>query len=287
MRDFAKLRETIAKQFETQVESMRTVTHYTSLEGLCSIIQNHQLWASNVRFLNDEQELKYGVDTAISFLEEEVYAADDPASNFLSTHIDRLRDSLLNSSLPPIYACCFCETRDNLSLWRGYSKGGQPIAIDFNVGLLQQHLNAKIVPVSYGQGDTRKALQRAYAQWRTEFEGMAAQDAANLESHLEALRNVVFTLAPQFKHPGFAGEQEWRLIVERPSGDQIQYRTRDYVIVPYVTIGTEEVPLPIDTIRIGPGKNMELTKSSVEMLLQSNPEYAEIEVELSNVPFRT
>lgn len=39
-----------------------SIYHYTGHDALLSIIGNNQLWATNVRFLNDHSEFQHGVD---------------------------------------------------------------------------------------------------------------------------------------------------------------------------------------------------------------------------------
>ena len=42
--------------------------HYTSPSGLAGIVERTQLWATDVRFLNDSQELKYAGHDFLSIL---------------------------------------------------------------------------------------------------------------------------------------------------------------------------------------------------------------------------
>jgi hypothetical protein len=47
------------EQTEAPLQSKKPVTslsHYTSLSGLIGILDHHELWASNVAFLNDREE---------------------------------------------------------------------------------------------------------------------------------------------------------------------------------------------------------------------------------------
>jgi hypothetical protein len=36
--------------------------HYTAADGLLGMLQSHQIWATNVRFINDRSELDYGIN---------------------------------------------------------------------------------------------------------------------------------------------------------------------------------------------------------------------------------
>ena len=48
----------------------RTLSHYTGLDGFLSIIQNNTIRASNILFLNDKEEMQYGIDVATEVLKE-------------------------------------------------------------------------------------------------------------------------------------------------------------------------------------------------------------------------
>lgn len=75
--------------------------HYTSLSKLFNILESDSFWASNIRFSNDETEVK-----------------------------------LLNDDRHDDYVICFCEKGDQLSQWRGYcAEGGA--AIGLHIGRYQ------------------------------------------------------------------------------------------------------------------------------------------------------
>ncbi len=104
-------------------ESLRTITHYTTMEGFRSIIENDQLWVSNIRFLNDKREMEYGIKEAVTFLEEQ--ARDTNNHGVKKKLFEAAKKRIQSKGIPSAYACCFCEQNDNLGQWRGYTAGGQ------------------------------------------------------------------------------------------------------------------------------------------------------------------
>jgi hypothetical protein len=54
--EFFKGRKTADRNYNAPL----VLYHYTSVEGFYGIITSHNLWASNVYFLNDYSEIKYG-----------------------------------------------------------------------------------------------------------------------------------------------------------------------------------------------------------------------------------
>ena len=114
--------------------------HYTDLNGFIGILQNQSLFASNIGFVNDTQELLYGknfIIDAFSKLKESLSDLIKPElSERVSTNLDYM-------GLPEFFITCFSKEKDLLSLWRGYSEMGQGIAIGFYPDL-KTSLNVEI-----------------------------------------------------------------------------------------------------------------------------------------------
>lgn len=284
----AKLSRGLIEALAKGRESLRTISHYTSIEGFRSIVENNQLWVSNVRFLNDKREMEYGIQEAVKFLEMQETKADNgkEKKKLFEAAKRRIRDK----GIPSAYACCFCEQNDSLGQWRGYTGGGQGIAIEFNAQNLLKHFqtsNAMLAKVMYGQDATRKVLQEELDKF---VHGNVSHDLfADIlgDNSSERLETLILTLAPRFKHKSFEDEREWRLIVNNPPAkSRIEYRSKDNVLVPFLKLGDKRRPLPITRVRVGPGKDMDITAQSIELFLQSQYEYEGVEVVKSSVPFR-
>lgn len=265
----------------------KTLSHYTSLDGFLNIIKESQIRASNILFLNDTEEMKYGIEVAKDVLNEIEQARSDApikrASQRLSTP----------SSIPDVYACCFCEEPDMLSQWRGYGATGQSVSIQFDADQLSAIARAQefeLHPITYGRKQAMKLLRERLAG----AESTAAIVRALMNTKEEevytaddARRNAVLDLAPRFKNDAFSEEQEWRIIAKAHVVKQVEYRTRDNVIMPFVNIGSQHTPLPITRVTVGPGKDGGLTRRSVEKFLSQQPFYHAVPVALSGIPFRT
>ncbi|WP_162251060.1 DUF2971 domain-containing protein [Ensifer sp. Root423] len=285
--DKSRIRAKLQEAFQRGLESLRTITHYTTLEGFRSIVANNQLWVSNIRFLNDKKEMDYGLSEATRFLDERASSSrmTDDTKLFAAVK-KRIKDR----GIPSAYACCFCEQADSLGQWRGYTGGTQGIAIEFYASRLRQQFkasNATLQKVIYGQDQTRKVLQQEVDNLFNQINGDLFADVLG-DDRLERFETLLLQLAPRFKHKSFEDEREWRLIISDPAREtNIEYRTRDNVLVPYIKLGSPSVPLPISRIRIGPGKDMDITLQSVELFLRAQLEHDEVEVVKSAVPFRT
>ncbi|MDX1150231.1 DUF2971 domain-containing protein [Sinorhizobium medicae] len=284
----AKLSRGLIEALATGRESLRTISHYTSIEGFRSIVENNQLWVSNVRFLNDKAEMEYGIREAVKFLEMQETKAENGRDKKKLFAAAKRR--ILDKGIPSAYACCFCEKNDSLGQWRGYTGGGQGIAIEFNAQDLLKHFraaNAMLAQVTYGQDATRKVLREELDKF---INGNVSHDLfADIlgDDSPERLEALILTLAPRFKHHSFEDEREWRLIVnDPPARSKIEYRAKDNVLVPFLKLGDKKHPLPITRVIVGPGKDMDITAKSIELFLQYQFKYEDVDVVKSSVPFR-
>lgn len=272
---------------EPQSRSNKTLSHYTSLDGFLNIIKESQIRASNILFLNDREEMEYGMRVAKDVIAEIMQATGD-------TPVKRITRALTKSSdIPDVYACCFCEEPDMLSQWRGYGVAGQSVSIQFDADALNQLARGHNMTLSQVIYDKKKAismlrerLKNADASASIVRSVLGVTDE-NVYTADDARRTAAIDLAPNFKNDAFMQEQEWRIIARAHVVKQVEYRTRDNVIMPYVNIGYENHPLPITRVTIGPGKDSALTRKSVEKFLSTRGFYSGVEVAVSQIPFRT
>ena len=107
---------------EVSAKPPELVFHYTTPGGLIGILgaDGIQLWASHIRFMNDNEEFNY----AVRYLSASIY---DDLDNEMKPERQRRHladghkwlesDAVENVQ---VYACCFCPDGDLLSQWRGY-----------------------------------------------------------------------------------------------------------------------------------------------------------------------
>lgn len=183
----------------------REFYHYTSLPVLFDILESDSLWASNVRFSNDEMESKIlKIDSTV------------------------MRDD---------YMICFCNEKDMLSQWRGYCYDGGA-AIKFQIRNPREYSvlhadfdnskkyciyeNAPLPVVYVGEDDMvdRNMVQRAITSVRGNF---SDED-----------------ILPYLKNGKFYEEKEQRLIfsnIKDSLSKCIRFRTlSNGAKVPYLVI---------------------------------------------------
>jgi hypothetical protein len=263
---------------------VKSLAHYTNLSGLFGIIDTGELWASNVAFLNDREELLHGVKCARRALST---ILNDRKLGQWGEAIGRVVEEIEAGRLPNTYAACFCEKPDLLSQWRGYAGNEQGVCLVFSAaGLdgLRRGRRSFLAPVEYGlvQGKMtlRKSLKaRLLAIDEDELTSM------DEEQKRATVYEVVSELMPRFKHKGFAAELEWRLVVQRETvPSSVSFRQNRHVLVPYIRLRNAG-PLPLKHVTIGPGPDMDLTQRSIELFLDAKG--YNVPVRRSRVPFRS
>ena len=260
-----------------------SLAHYTNLAGLHGIFESGQLWASNIAFLNDREELLHGVKCARRALST---ILNDRKLHQWRDAIREVVKQIENGRLPNTYAACFCEKTDLLSQWRGYGGNEQGVCLVFNpLGLesLKGGKRSFLAPVQYGLVEGKITLRKDLSA-RLLAIGEDDFTVMDEDEKRKTVYNVLSELIPRFKHKGFEGELEWRLVVQHETlRSTVNFRPNRNVLVPYIKLGND--PLPLKYVRIGPGADLDLTERSIAVFLKAKG--YEVPVRRSRVPFRT
>ena len=164
---------------------MRPRCHYTKSSGLKGIIDNGEIWASNVSFLNDRRELLYGLDAAAKVVKK--FASKTTYADWHKP-LDSAIYHLKSGQIPNTYAACFCEKSDLLSQWRGYGGSEQGIAITFareKLGDAPKGIKASLFPVVYGQIKTTSEITQALSESLDDFEKAASHSGDSKDEKKE------------------------------------------------------------------------------------------------------
>lgn len=129
--------------------------HYTTNEGLLSILNSQSLHLSEYQFLNDKDEITFG--SSVSFrnimenltkhLVEAVTRKGKDYKNHITDFFDRISDESKKNEdklkSRKIYIGCFCEKGDSLGQWKGYSSFGEGFSIGFKTSEIKKILRPK------------------------------------------------------------------------------------------------------------------------------------------------
>ncbi|OZC71749.1 hypothetical protein CH306_22965 [Rhodococcus sp. 15-725-2-2b] len=227
--------------------------HYTNVYGLHGILKSNCLWASEVRFLNDKLELKYGLELFKSYMESYYLVSEDETKKkfgrALILHIDQWLEGIEATVDVSVYTACFSEDGDSLSQWRGYTGGNGysigfhgeqvekftyqftsaprrlPDGINFSVKTEddseQSKVNKALYPVLYQKHQQHDLANRFVVSFESFLQivlEMLEGRGLSLENNANDLGNLVFGIVgidqvAQIKHAGFKDEREWRHVV--------------------------------------------------------------------------
>ena len=137
------------------------LAHYTSLSTLEKILETDEVWFSNPLFMNDIEEVRFGVLRGVDLVlrSQEIRDACKSASRskLFTQHFDRYFQTFESEHAFDTYVFCLSEhdREDNdgmLSMWRGYGSNGNGAAIVFDTGQLRVVENAPLIiaRVHYG-----------------------------------------------------------------------------------------------------------------------------------------
>jgi len=302
------------KKLNKQFPTLGTIYHYTSLEGLISIIEDQSLYCTNIHFLNDKKEYQYGVDLILKVIEgmksEDNYFG---VINMIMKKIDLIYKS-------ERYVTCFSKNGDLLSQWRAYGNDGKGVSIGFKSidfeSSVYQFLNGNHIEYNEDiQLEVVGELIRLIIDFfheRKEIIDWAEYGYELLVANvvIEFLNNIISS----YKHPSFSEEQEYRFEYKidgniiKEDDEELLFRASGSLIAPYIKIkgaykkymdekkagkykesGADPTfalkQLPIVEIIIGPSSDYDMLKMGIESLLRKN-KYNGVLIEKSKVPYR-
>ncbi len=294
--------------------------HYTTAEGLLGMLQSRQLWATNVRFMNDTSEMGHGID-----LVREIFKAIEPDVVGRSS-IRKLAFEMARSAIDDMvadaerftkhFAVSFCTNGNLLSQWRGYGQLGGGFAVGFTPAGLGRYA-AEIVPAFTGDSqilapflrrvvyDDQDQRTLIYKWIKFLVETLAALKDSNSMTSQDlwttgpagVVARLIYECLVCFKHHGFAEEGEWRLIQQGRIGREdickVAFRARSGRLVSYAPLtfdGKTDAPanmLPVKAVVYGPTLDSEAAERAVRWLLE-NYGFAPdaVHIEASGIPFK-
>jgi hypothetical protein len=262
--------------------------HYTSQRGLLGIIKEKKIWATNIRYLNDELEFDYGVNEVLEVLESGPSQIREDLSETVRTHLKR------GDPVTVFVASFSSDGGDELSQWRGYCTEGAGFSIGFEpkkLIMLAEKQNFVIEPCVYEKSNQAGKIRSIIPSADKELNSLDASFFGKIGKERLDFLFKVFFLAPLLKHAKFKEEKEWRLI----SNDQaicknrLRFRDGNSMIIPYIefdlTMGN--ITIPIKEIVIGPNPHRDLARNALEELLSANEiDPHAVAVRDSEIPYR-
>lgn len=199
------------------------LAHYTSVSTLEKIVSTNQVWLSNPLYMNDLEELRFGMNAGADDFRSSQHLAEVCESSerhaFPVKKFDELFSNFDSNHALDTYVMCLSEHTSGkndglLSMWRGYGANGSGVAIVFDTAKLNPNEASPFIVgrVRYKSHPERlewidkKLYELAQVLATTEL----ADENLSLEAHVFIERLKLFALFT--KHDGFSEEQEWRIV---------------------------------------------------------------------------
>lgn len=218
--------EVLYARFENQNRLLNDpplLAHYTSIPVLEKILRDKEIWLSNPLFMNDLQEMRFGLNEGARIFDDDELlkeAGGNSERALKLAHYFQYYFSKFDSEAAfDTYIFCVSEhEKDNkdglLSMWRGYGSQGNGAAIIFNPGNVTLIPNSILTLANVSYGSTEKRLEDLRAvlkQWAAITASLEIPDD-KLHHASHAALSFLKTYALTTKHSGFSEEREWRLI---------------------------------------------------------------------------
>ncbi|WP_431273652.1 DUF2971 domain-containing protein [Variovorax ureilyticus] len=226
------------------------VFHYTDAGGLIGILAaKGELWATDVRCMNDANEMTHGNVLLQKAIEER---RGDPACTLLSGLLEH--PAFLSGI---VFTTSFSSERDLLSQWRAYADNGAGFALGFrSAGLKELTLDGNrvvqsLVRVEYGADVQRLRAQRLVNGILEKLEplGQRTLDAQDEQMLATALGLVLTAASAASKNSGFEEEAEHRIVLRSHQDPLLaldaspsltmpvcQFRSGKYGITPFLKL---------------------------------------------------
>lgn len=252
----------------------KTVYHYTTPEGVYSILEKKKLWFTDCQYLNDMSEFVYirepfieaynkicvergdSTDNAESFAD--YMCMTSPYKNYDWDAV--LKGRAMRREMPPgyrYYVFCTSYSPDSTNMWNYYVKNGMyrgyNLGIDIDVikNWFSHHggNNIKLVhgSVNYNKKQQiemlykkAKELIEIYDQRKAQINGNTHLEDNAISDFQDDLSEFINEKKLFFKHPAFKSEQEYRFILKIHSDshtDNVEMKYRvgaSGIITPYV-----------------------------------------------------
>ena len=265
-------------------EPSRNLYHYTSMGSLQEIVKSRNIWATEIRYLNDANELVRTLDLFLSVIRTKYESSDDTTREFLRQLEEWLRHRLVDGHL--VFVVSLSEEGNLLSQWRAYSPVGKGVSAGFDpqyfraIALQQGYRVGKCV---YDVEIQRRVIQEVFGHIEKEALERGPENDVGKRHPLNSYHGIfedfedeLLMCAALLKHPAFREEVEWRAVssvVKRYAPSDIQYREGRSCLVPYRQLSL----LPLNSQRmsmkeviVGPTPNAELSVRSLGMFLSNH-----------------
>ncbi len=277
MEDLNRYKDSIATSLAYYFATL-PLCHYTSMNAMSNILRKDKivLRASNILCMNDEREVKEGLDIARGLVNDIVNEGDKSAKMIALKNILGRIDK---NSCGDFYVTSFCEDMDSLPMWIMYADNGRGCIMEFDRSMIDRqfnlaHSDSVFVKCNYNKEEERDSYitygGKPINNWQS-----------GKKMGMDLLNAIIICVST--KHHGFRQEHEWRgVCLKRKGNNDVLFRLSNMGKVPYIEIELDKKALK--KVILGPTCNDSL-KNDVKDFLVAN-DYTHVKVEKSTIPYR-
>lgn len=245
------------------------VFHYTDRAGYLGIIGGRALWASDVLFLNDSEEISLGM----RLISEELTRRCESGRN--KRRLAQIRDVVAAVGPRPAFVACisFSEVPDDLSQWRAYARGAG-YAVGFTPVVFARWANAAggtIARVVYDLRKQRRVAKRLVGELEARIEAVPKPQwtQADILQFANGFFVAALMCAVRMKDHAFAAEQEWRVSFVAMYNNMSAHNSRS-LLVPHLAVPLDPTVIATLTVVAGPSPYPVLARESAARLMAAN-----------------
>lgn len=231
--------------------------HYTDFAAFDGIIRHAELRLNNILNMNDAAEMRLfmnGIRNAVTAR----LASDREKEKMYETDAF-FKEELAKEFHYSAYAACFSKYRDDAAQWDRYGHFGQGVCIAFNEDLMQKMIGGAVFlkEVFYQENMQEHPLVDSFYQL------IKQTPEFNHElPELQDLMNEAWVQSAAFKHPSFASEREFRLVVS-------PFISNEFAIEPKYHVSQDRIKkyYPLDLNRMCGKLNLHLSDLVGEIIV--------------------
>ena len=231
--------------------------HYTDFTAFDGIIRCGELRLNNILNMNDASEMRLfmnGICKAV------IGKLTSDGENDKAREAEKFFGSEMKHEFSySAYAACFSKYRDDAAQWERYGHFGRGVCIAFHEALIRKMIGGVIsLQEVYYQEDMRghRLVNEFYQLIKT------SEQFSDCLPGLQKLMNEAWVNSTAFKHPSFANEKEFRLVVS-------PFISNEFAVEPkyHVSQGRIKKYYPLDLNRMCGKLNMHLSDLVGEIII--------------------
>ncbi len=298
-----------------EINHIRYVYHYTSLETLFAILENYRkskdkkglvFRASNIFKVNDPTEMKRGYEVVKTLLPQyeikrvtpeimrlsEVYQTEEWEKQCKEDYFESVCGTNIEIGTVP-YVISFSAKKDYLPMWSLYGNRGKGVCLKFDIEKLIGQEHVRIGFVAYNMNTIHRSFKEniSFLYDLIMRPYISEGKPLTIEKKISELSTICFDISPFIKYKDYQYEKEFRLVGYKNYGiidsndfsiDPMLLYPSKIEVDPYI-----EIPIPacsLTGIILGPCMDVKVMRHVIKNEIHSCN--LKMRVSKSNIPFR-